>query len=41
MRIIVKLEVRNNALTSVLIKLHFFGAYHDRFHSKHKKEIPA
>ena len=38
MRIIVKPEVRNNAMTSVLIKPHFCGAYHHKFHSKHKIE---
>jgi len=38
MRITVKPEVRNNATTSILIKPHFFGAYHHRFHSKHKLE---
>jgi len=37
MRITVKPEVRNDAMTSVLIKPHFFGAYHQRFHSKHTK----
>jgi len=32
-----KSEVRNNAMTSVMIKPYFYGAYHHRFHSKHKK----
>jgi len=31
-----KLEVWNNAMSSVRIKPHFFGAYHHRFHSKNK-----
>jgi len=37
MRITVKLEVRYNAMTSVLNKPHFFGAYHHRFHSKQRE----
>ena len=37
MRITVKPEVQDNAMTSILMKAHFFGAYHHRFHLKHKK----
>jgi len=39
MRITVKPEVRNNAMTNVLIKPHFFGVYITDFIRNTKKEV--